>query len=120
MAWKLWSLAALLTVLLAVTVILDTVNAANAAEISIIGGNVMNIGDKAEIQCNYTYHLFHKPTFIINGVITDLEENEDRLGEYAHNSSSIICPYAQFGSCTVHTLTLSSVSRDYNLSLIHI
>ena len=101
-----------ITVLCAV--ILDTAEATNAAEISIIGGNVKNIGDKAEIQCKYDYHIFYKPTFIINGVTTDLEENKDGLREYAHNSSSIHCPYAQFGFCTVHTLTLSSVSRDYN------
>ena len=102
-----------ITVLCAV--ILDTVDATNnAAEIGIIGGNVKNIGDKAEIQCNYTYHPFYNPTFIINVVTTDLEENKDGLGEYAHNSSSINCPYAQFGFCIVHTLTLSSVSRDYN------
>ena len=95
-------------------VILDTSDATNAAEISIIGGNVKNIGDKVEIQCKYDYHIFYKPTFIINGVSTDLEENKDGLREYAHNSSSILCPYARFGFCTVHTLTLSSVSRDYN------
>ena len=75
---------------------------------------MINIGDKAEIQCNYTVFPFYNPTFIINGVSTDLKENEDGLGEYAHNSSSIFCPYAQFSTCTVYTLTLSSVSRDYN------
>ena len=73
-----------------------------------------NIGDKVEIQCKYDYHIIHNAAFIINGVTTDLEKNTDRLAEYTHNSSLIDCPYALHSYCTVHTLTLSSVSRDYN------
>ena len=75
---------------------------------------MINIGDKTEIQCSYTVYPFNNPTFIINGVPTDLDQNNDGLREYAHNSYPINCPHAQFGFCTVHTLTLSSVSRDYN------
>ena len=82
------------------------------ADISIIGGNEVNIGDEVVIQCSYTGGpALSQPYFTING--DDFESNnlETELSNYEHNHNVTV---TSSGCAATYNLTLSNVSVEYN------
>ena len=83
------------------------------ADISIIGGNEVNIGDKVVIQCSYTGGpALSQPYFTINGDDIEPQNFETELSNYGHNHT---VTYPSSGGCAAtYNLTLFNVSVEYN------
>ena len=84
----------------------------DTADISIIGGNEVNIGDKVVIQCSYTGGpAASNPYFTINGDDFEPHNLETELSDYEHNYYVTII---SSGCAATYNLTLPAVSVEYN------
>ena len=82
------------------------------ADISIIGGNEVNIGDKVVIQCSYTGKpAMSHPYFTINGDDIESQNLQAELSNYEHNHYFTV---TSSGCAATHKLTLSNASVEYN------
>ena len=82
------------------------------ADISIIGGNEVNIGDKVVIQCSYTGGpALSYPYFTINGDDIEPHNFKAELSNYGHNYT---VTFPTGGCAATYNLTLSNVSVEYN------
>ena len=84
----------------------------DTADISIIGGNEVNIGDKVVIQCSYTGGpALSYPYFTINGDDIEPQNLETELSNYGHN---YYITFTSSGCEATYNLTLPAVSVEYN------
>ena len=82
------------------------------ADIGIIGGDEVNIGDKVVIQCSYTGGpALSYPYFTINGDDIEPHNLEIELSNYEHNYH---ITFTSSGCAATYNLTLSNVSVEYN------